>query len=243
MTLKEIQKSVFLGSVPVSFEIEGDKMSYCLNVPRIIPLGVFVYHKFKTLIPEKCPDLWFSVDGNPVKCFVPTGVTYDLFAPRTDKVEVLKVFIHTSGIPEKTVQRCENEAISDFLFCHAFKESTFITNQNENLLEENQNLHQRILEASLSQNFDDFIALFDIKCSNVAEWKSLPIKIVKKEGKVQNCFVENKEGLSISEALSTINVDAKTVIIQGIEVPCETKVCDVIPCLLYPDGFLYVALQ
>ena len=182
MTLKEIQKSVFFGSVPIRFEIEGEQLPYCLDVPRIIPIGVYVYNTFSSIIGEKCQDLWFSIQDVPIRCYLPAGVIYDLFAEKGKEINLLSISVKRNSIPEKTVQRCETEAMSEFLFCQSFKESLFLTNQNQALLIENQNLHQRILKAVVGRKFDEFCELFEPRCTSINEWKLLPIKIVKKEG-------------------------------------------------------------
>ena len=241
MSLKEIQKRVFDGCVPVSFEIEGESMPFVLNVPRIIPLGTFVHHNFATFIGEKCQDLWFSVNDTPVKCYLPVGVTYDLFSKKGETIDLLTIKIHKSEIPEKTVQRCETLATADWLFCQSFKESVFLTQQNQNLLLENPNLHQRILKNVFDRNFEEFCQLFEIRTSSLSEMKYTPIKLIRKSGAPKNIFVENKEGLTLKEVLNDETISS--VICQGIELPLETKISDIIPSLLYPDSFIYVTCE
>ena len=66
---------------------------------------------------------------------------------------------------------------------------------------------------------------------------------MRKATKPQNCFIEQKEDMSLHDALSSVGIEDSTVTIHGIDVPCDTKINDIIPSLLYPDGFLYITVQ
>ena len=242
MSVKEIQKRAFEGTVPISFEFENEQMPYVLDVPRIAPLGSFVYQKFSSLIGDHSPNLWFSVNNIPVKCYLPVGVTYDLYTLNLGNIELLSIHVHTSELPEKTVQRCETQSIADWIFCQSFKESVFLTSQNQTLLIESPNLHQRILKAVIDRNFEQYYELFEDHFSNLtSEMKYTPIKLFLKNGNHIHIFAENKDGLALKDVLK--NDIATRVFTHGIELPLDSKIADIIPSLLYPDSFIYLTCE
>ena len=238
MSLKDVQKKVFEGSVPVSFFLEGENMPYAFEIARITPIAAFVFSKMGNFFGDSCKDLWFSVNDTPIEGYLPVGAVYDLFVPREKPIKFLNIQIHKTNFPENKVKRCESGEIAESTFAEDFKASVLLTDQNEVLLNHNKNIGQNILKYVLEHNFDEYIQLLNVRSEDLSEMTNIPIKLIRKDGTVQNCFAEYKEGITIKEAINDASITK--VISQGIEIPLDMNVIEIIQALLYPDSYIYL---
>ena len=248
-TLEEVKKRVFLGTVPVKVEIDTLDIPLCFNVPRSIPLSLFFYSKLGSEIGEKCDNFCIFVNKtDPIQPHIPAGVIYDSYFPPKSGFQPLSVFINTqNNTPTlRQVLQCPTEQVASHYFCHLFKESLFLTSGNLSLLQQNINMHLRIQQAALKQEYDDnYIALREILEENNLQRQYWPVKVYQKGERMKQCFakVEPDSKQTLADVLSTKEISAETVIIQGIEVDTKTLMTDIVSSLIYPDGFLYVTLK
>ena len=238
MCAQEVQKKVFEGFVPVSFFLEGENMPYAFKISRIVPIASFVFSKMGNFFGDNCKDLWFSVGDVPIQGYLPVGAIYDLFVPRENSVTFLNIQVHRTKFPEKGIQRCESAANAEAIFVENFKASVLLTDQSDLLLKHNENIAQNLLKYALEHNYDEYDKLLNTRCDDFSEMINVPIKLIKKDGTVQDCFAEYKDNLTIQDVIKDSSITK--VLSQGIEIPLDIKVIDVLNGLLYPDSFVYL---
>lgn len=231
----EIKQKVFLGTIPVKVNFYDLDLPLYMNVPRCISFASFFHKKFEFEINGSCNDFYMMSGGRHIQPNLPAGFIYDSFYPPNSQFSVLEIFIKKGNFPSTGVLRCPSQEVADKFFNHAFKNALFLQNDNTVLFQQYSKLPENILEAVKSQNFEKFAEQQKIVENNSKTWNKWPIKALSSEGKVTNHFAVPKDGQTLKDIL---NVD--TVTIHGIEVDANTLVTNVIPLLLYPDGFLYV---
>ena len=247
-SLEEVQKRVFSGTVPIRIELDTLDIPLCFNVPRNISFGVFLYSKLKAEIGETCENFCLLVNKtDPIQPHIPAGVIYDAYFTQKSGFHPLSILINTQNRNPtlKHILQCSTEQIAQKYFCHLFKECLFLTSGNLSLLQQHTNLHLRILESCIKQNYDDYLALREIieEIGNTRQF--WPVKVYKKGDKIVQCFlkVDTDAKQTLLDALQTKSIIDEKAIIQGIEINTNTPIKDLISALSYPDGFLYVTLK
>lgn len=238
----EIRNRVFNGYVPVLFIVEKCDVPLCLKVPRYIPLGLFTFQKFSEFIGVSCHDLWFSIDGKPIRWNLPIGVLYDTYITKEKYGDTLQIGVNMSNFPnDSNVLRCDSMNLVSFSFCQAIKESSFVMHQTTDFITNNQGIQQKILDSILENNFVEYQKLDNIRLGDKETQKYLPLKLIEKDGRIIQAFTE----ISTEQTLSDVCMDKElfidSVIIQGIEISSEITLDKLIP-LAFPDGFIYAVV-
>ena len=245
--LGEIKKKVFLGTVPVRVQVDTLDIPLCFNVPRAIPLSLFLYHKIEKELGDNCANFLILVNSvDAIQPNIPIGVIYDAFVPSNSKFSPLNVFVNTkNNTIDKNILQCPSEKVASNYFCHSFKESLFLVEGNLSLLQQNINIHLKIQKATLDLNYDAFLPLHEIIVKNVENRQYWPVKVYKKGERVQQCFAKVESGSTqkLSDILKIKNISAEEVTIQGIKVKTEANINDLFSAFIYPDGFLYVVIN
>jgi len=236
----EIQKKVFLGTVPVRLIVEKFDIPLFFNVPRGSNIGIFVYSVLSEEIGESCEDLWFSLNGYPIKWQYPIGVIYDSIIKPSGQFQPITIQVNRSKFPSGPIIRCSSAAIASHYFCHSFKESTFLVEGSLSILQQNIGLHSAIERSVLSRNFEEFSDLTSKK-GPYEDWKKWPIRVYdSNKNQCLNCFLSIEPGQTIKTALMERGFSEKdNVICQGISLSTELQLSEIVHQLINPDGFIY----
>ena len=242
--IREIQKRLFEATVPIRFTIPKLNVPLCFNANRAISLGYFAYNFLGYFIDdqEDLKDMWFCSEGQPIKWQLPLGLIYDIFRPSKDDLSPLNIELHFDNFPEGKVLRCDSFQTVKQMFNHSFKESCFLAYSNNNLVQANTNIRRKIAKSVIDKDYSKFLPLFELHTKNVSTWKMWPIKLVDKEFNITNDFMNVEEGQTLRSALEFKGIKPdRNVTIQGIDVPLETPLKDLMSAMMYPDGFLYAS--
>lgn len=240
---KQIRSLTFQGFVPVRFEVPNAPVPLCFNVPRCLSLGYFTYLKFTRYIDIECKELWFTCDKVVLKWNLPIGVLYDALIPKSQTPEIMNITLHNTEFPINQVLRCENIDSAISYFTHSFKESSFVMNENMEFFQRDTKITSRLIDAVISNNFDDYDKDFAKRLEDMAEWKMWPVVIVKKDLTVLKSLLPVEPNQTVQSALQNKNVEAETVMIQGISINSNVPLAELFPLLMNPDGFLYICAE
>ena len=246
--LEEVQKRVFLGTVPVRVELDYLDMPLCFNIPRSSPLPLFLYNKIGNELGDNCENFCLLVNKtDPIQPNIPIGVIYDSYFPPKSEFQPLSVFVNTKNKTEQLykVLQCPSEGIASHYFRHLFKENVFLTDGNLSVLQQNTNIHAKIEDAVLKLDYSSYAALRKIIEENSEKRQFWPVKVYQKGERIKQCFLKVNPDTqqTLADALKMKDINQEKVIIQGIEVDTATKLDDLMKALSYADGFLYVTLN
>lgn len=249
--INEIREQVFNNTVPLRVEIENQPVPFCFNAPRLLSLGVFIHLKLKSFFPQDhVKDMWFSYNNKLLKWTLPIGVIYDSIISNNESTFIpLSIKVNFEKFPSNICLRCESIERAQYYFCHLFKESLFLTDKNQELLTQNESIHQNIENSLQTGDFQSYINLFQKRFEkDITNWKKWPIKLVvsTEEETVPSlvtCYLDASNDQTIDDALKFREFSDKKAIVQGIEVNNSTKLAEIIPLLINPDGFFYIVLK
>ncbi|KAK8860928.1 autophagy protein 5 [Tritrichomonas musculus] len=249
--ITEIREQVFNNTVPLRVEIENQPVPFCFNAPRLLSLGVFIHQKLKSFLPlDQIKNIWFSYNHVPIKWTLPIGVIYDsIVSDDNSTFTPLNVKVSFDKFPNNICLRCESIERAQYYFCHLFKESIFLTDKNQELLTQNEGIHQNIENALQTGEFKTYISLFQKRLEKgVENWKRWPIKFVTNEvdettPSTITGYLEVSPDQTIEDILQFREFSNKKAIVQGIEINHSTKLTEIVPLLINPDGFFYIVLK
>ena len=241
---RQIHEKILNGFVPVCLTIEGFEEVLCYNILRSLNLGLFVYEKLSHFIPEKCPDLWFELNGAPLRWQLPIGVIYDCYTYDSDKVEILPITIHTTNFPPQTLIRCDERSTALNIFCHSFKQSLHATYEKIEFLQQNTNFHKSLANFLLLNKTSDALLIYEQRIGEPEKWKNYPIRIVNHTTLTTTLALSPiNENKTISDILQMKGFSAENkFFIEGITVDPSTPLSKAVPFLMNPDGFLYITV-
>jgi hypothetical protein len=237
----EIRARVFAGSVPISFSIPSHSFPICVNVPRSLSPGQYLYRHYSSLLPPDTSSLWLSIGRQPIKWHFPAGVLYSAYGPpfATDS---LSISVNFEDFVASKMLRCDSLNTAAAFFCHSFKEATFTATQSLEFLDSNRDIAQRIEGSAADGDFNAFTAAFGPWLAQTNEWKRWPIRVlVKAEERLVFAGVVREEGATVGAALLRAGIQAQeTVDIQGIQIRADASLEEVFPLLVNADGWLYI---
>ena len=245
MSKEEIKKLLFDAKVPLRVTVPGVPIHLCFNAPRSCSLGTFLHLKLATFFPDDTKNLWFAHSSQAVKWWFPIGVLYDLYAPESEDQKYLDIDVNFDNFPDSSVPRCESKDIASYYFSHSFKESTFLTDQNLQLIQSQAEIHQKIEKCIEDNDYDNFQQLLALKIAakDIKQWDRWPIRVINKEKVMVPGFLKVEEGQKVEDVLNSKSLECDKVIVQGINIDKGLSLEDVVPLLMSPDGFLYMVLK
>lgn len=248
--INEIREQVFNNTVPLRVEIENQPVPFCFNAPRLLSLGVFIHLKLKSFFPQDhVQDMWFSYNNKVLKWTLPIGVIYDCLITDNSTFTPLSIKVNFEKFPSNIGLRCESIERAQYYFCHLFKESLFLTDKNQELLTQNERIHQNFENSLQSGDFQTYINLFEKRFEkDVTNWKKWPIKLVigaEEENipSLATCYLDVSDNQTIDDVLKFREFSDKKSIVQGIEINHSAKLTEIVPLLINPDGFFYIVLK
>jgi hypothetical protein len=221
--MERVRSQVFDSLCPVRFTLPGIDFPLCVNAPRVLSLGTFVWTNLAPFLKVDTRDLWFSVDGQRIKWELPIGVIFDALGRA-----VLDIVVRLDEFPQADVLRCDNAQIVSSNFDHTFKASSFATTGNLQLVELNTNIHRNIEACVVERNWSTFEQLLAIKLNSIDQWRRFPVRFVLQDLTVQQRLLQR--GAVVSGTTHGIAV-------EGIAVE------EAVAGLIYPDGFLYLVVE
>jgi hypothetical protein len=236
-----IRRKVFEGVVPIRFIIPDVEFPLCFNAPRCQSLGTFAYANLGFFLGQSTRDLWFSCGREALKWHLPLGCIYDALTPDIGVFAPLTIEIHRDHFPDGVLPCDSADAPSSF-FRHSFKESLQITHGNQDLIT-HQTLHQKVEAALDEKNFAALADGLDMKLKSIDEWKKWPIRFVRRNLSVIQSFLAVEEAeQNVQDAMDLKRLSTDAVIIHGVRIDPASALREVMPVLLYPDGFLYAVI-
>ncbi|KAH0795871.1 hypothetical protein GPJ56_000238 [Histomonas meleagridis] len=238
----ETQKSLFEATVPIRFTIQELNVPLCFNANRNMSLGYFVFNFLGNFIEEEnLDDMWFCSEGKPIKWELPLGVIYDIFIPQDNIFTPLTIEIRFEDFPEDRVQKCDSLQVVKQIFIDSFKESCSLTHDT-NFAQANPDIQGKIWRSIDKKDSKEFISSFELYTKDINSWKMWPIKLIDKELNITDISVNVEEGQNFRNLFELKGVKADAVKIQGINIPLETPLKNIVETMLYPDGFLYATI-
>lgn len=249
--INEIREQVFNNTVPLRVEIENHPVPFCFNAPRLLSLGVFIHLKLKSFFPnDKIQDIWFSYNDKYLKWTLPIGVIYDSLVEGNETTFTpLSIKVKFEKFPSNNCVRCESIERAQYYFCHLFKESLFLTDKNQELLTQNDRIHQNIENSLQSGDYESYITQFQKRFEKeISNWKKWPIKLVVDAEQatvpsLATAYLDVNDDQTIEDVLKFREFSDKKAFVQGIEINHSAKLSEIVPLLINPDGFFYIVLK
>jgi autophagy-related protein 5 len=211
-------------------------------------------------------EVWFDVNGVPLKWHVPVGVLFDLMATQhADGSAVLPwaLSVNFHSYPSGELMRCASEEAIRSLYTNSLKEANYLKHGdggrvNKLTLDDSNNLWTGLLR----HDFDIFWSANEkLVCADAADLKCVPLRICERDKPTtQALFVpldDAGEQRTLADLLRSVlpdrfahlsNATPNTgrppiVVVQGIAPPLDTSVFWLATHLAHPDNFLYVIIK
>lgn len=243
--MEDSERRVFNGKVPIKFFFDGDTGTVpfiCAEAPRNITLGWFFHLKISKVFKGNPMTLFFAVNRQMIRWYLPIGTIYDLFNETEGNLKVIEITVMAGETLYPNSLSCECMTRATDHFYHAFKEFYFVAKGDLSSLFQSQNTRLDLCEAIEREDFVKYSNVtksFHVPVEGMKQW---PVKVVSVRTDMRPVYLLKKPDLTdtIESLLMTKGIEHDgTVKVQGIRVPVSTPMTDIYPLLCSFDGFVY----
>eukprot|EP00808_Paulinella_micropora_P029093 g73972.t1 len=124
------------GRVPVLLKLAAREITQmdaplplCVMLPRVTYLPLVAHEvrrHFESYAPPLEDELWFSLNGVPLKWNIPVGALVDMLQTATNEPLPLHITVHFQSFPADKLMRCKSVFTVRSHFFNALKESLFL---------------------------------------------------------------------------------------------------------------------
>lgn len=249
-----------------------EPISIFLLLPRISYLPLMtekVYNHFISYAPALSDGMWFEYKDpmtntkHPLKWNYPIGVLYDLYHHKNDNKDdqIWRLTVHFQSYPAPDIiQKCENINVVKQSFFNNLKQCIFLSYNNistiSSLKKDDQiALWNGVKKAKYDLYFPIYQQIFGRTTNKNQKLIRFPFRILLKgfDDKLdlipiqRPIKVDEMHELTLEECLTEIvpgimEMDNKSIIIQGMKVPLQTPMIWLVRHATYADCFLYIVI-
>eukprot|EP00050_Salpingoeca_kvevrii_P007008 m.293223 g.293223 ORF g.293223 m.293223 type:complete len:266 (-) comp12749_c0_seq1:181-978(-) len=258
----EVARSVWGGRIPLALSLASADQSldqstgtYYLLAPRGVYLSMCNAKISAHFGRPEDAEVWYEVDGRPLKWNMPVGVLYDVF--NTDGTLPWAVTVHFQDYPS-TLLPCPNLSATESFFLNAVKEAAFIkhgTSQIDGL--QSQKEKKQLWLGLFNDDFEQFrrTASKLNRCREGHWFKNIPFRaLIVSNGDPANSlhYVEQPFPATIEGAPATLgdlvqfatgSATVSKAVIHGLEPAFSTPLQWLSEYCAHPDNFLYIVLH
>nr|XP_039264386.1 autophagy protein 5-like [Styela clava] len=202
-------------------------------------------------------DIWYDYDGRPLKWHHPIGVLWDLlcYDKQTTPIEIT---VHFKDFPVESIICYHQMDAIEANFMSMLKEADHLKHRGQVMNNMNKSQHKQLWNSLKNNNFDQFWSINSKLMEGyegTAVFKYIPLRVYTKDHVFQRLVspiseAENPSETCLNDCLSSIfkqclssqKLENFVAVIQGIEVPLNSKMQWLSEHLSNADNFLHVAL-
>lgn len=211
-----------------------------------------IHNHFAPFLQEESDkEIWFDVDGMPLKWHYPIGVLIDAFFTEETK-NVLDINVHFHDFPEQSLLHLKNIDAMESCFMSTLKEADHLKHRGQVINSMNRSQHKQLWNSVRMGDYEKFWSI-NAKLmdgyENSETFKFIPLRVYEKEEVYQELVAPtNSEGtmLTLGEMLQKFSKLEEsptfTAISHGIRLPLDVPLQWLSEHMSYADNFLHVAI-